>query len=156
MRRLFFFLPLILVAVLAAPPHFAALAGRPRPPATIPPQPIPPGGIAITVRIEPNTPVKGETQVPRYFSLEQNYPNPFNASTIIKYSCARDAYVALSVYNILGEQVATLVSRQETAGLHAIWWDGRDNQGKPLSSGIYLYRMVAGPFVQTKKLLILK
>ena len=67
-----------------------------------------------------------------------------------------DAYVRLKVYNILGQEVAALVSEQQNAGIHSVLWDSKDKNGASLASGIYIYRMTAGLFFQTKKLIILR
>jgi len=106
--------------------------------------------LAVTVQVVPAAPI------PHDFWLDQNYPNPLNSATVIRYSCGTDAEVSLKVYNILGQQVATLVSARKTAGTHTVSWDCRGDEGKSLPSGIYLYRLVAGSFVQTRKLAILK
>lgn len=110
----------------------------------------PSSGVAVTVQVAPAAPL------PYRFWLEQNYPNPYNATTIIRYSCAVDAYVRLRVYNILGQEVAALVSEQKSAGIHSVLWDSNDKNGMPLASGIYIYRMTAGLFFQAKKLIILR
>ena len=110
----------------------------------------PSSGVAVTVQVAPAVPL------PYRFWLEQNYPNPYNATTIIRYSCAVDAYVRLKVYNILGQEVAALVSEQKSAGIHSVLWDSKDKNGTPLASGIYIYRMTAGSFVEKKKLILLK
>ena len=88
---------------------------------------------------------------PQAFSLEQNYPNPFNPSTIIRYSLGRAAHVKLSIFNLLGQQVATVVNGEQEAGTHEVKFDG----GK-LASGVYFYRLQAGSFVRTMKLLLLR
>ncbi|MBI4547849.1 MAG: T9SS type A sorting domain-containing protein [Ignavibacteriae bacterium] len=114
------------------------------------------GNVAITVQIDPGLYVKPTKQTPQYFSLEQNYPNPFNASTVIKYSCAKNVFVTLKVYNVLGQSVVTLVSEQKNAGTYSVFWDSQNDQGNPVASGVYFYRLVAGEFVETKKLIILR
>jgi len=89
--------------------------------------------------------------IPTKFSLEQNYPNPFNPSTTIEFTLPTSAFVTLKVYNLLGEEVATLAAEKRSAGIHRINWDA-----KGLASGVYLYRLEAGDFVQTKKLILMK
>jgi hypothetical protein len=106
--------------------------------------------VAVTVQVAPAAPL------PYRFWLEQNYPNPYNATTLIRYECAVDAFVSLKVYNILGQEVATLVSERKSAGIHAVAWDSKDKNGMLLASGLYLYRIAAGPYVATKKLTILR
>ncbi len=89
--------------------------------------------------------------VPKTFSLSQNYPNPFNPSTTIRYALPGRAHVTLSVFNTLGELVSTLVNDTEEAGYHDVMLDGTN-----LASGVYFYRLTAGSFAQTRKLLIVK
>jgi hypothetical protein len=89
--------------------------------------------------------------LPEEFSLTQNYPNPFNPSTTIRYELPHASRVSLKVYNMLGQQVATLVNETKDAGIHEVKFDNSN-----LTSGVYFYRLEAGDFVQTKKLAILK
>ena len=93
---------------------------------------------------------------PRSFELYQNYPNPFNNETIINFHLRRSAQVILTVYNILGQKVATLVEGRLPAGPQTIGWDGKDAQGNDFSSGIYFYQLKAGEQTETKRLLLLK
>ncbi len=88
---------------------------------------------------------------PDEYSLEQNYPNPFNPTTTIQYSLPKDANVKLSIYNLLGQEIKTLVNNYETAGVHKISFDAVN-----LNSGIYIYKIEAGPFIQMKKMTLLK
>ena len=88
---------------------------------------------------------------PGKISLSQNYPNPFNPSTTIRYSIPQRTQVALTVFNTLGQQVATLVNEIQDAGYHDVKFDGSG-----LASGVYIYRLQAGDFVQTKRSLLLK
>jgi hypothetical protein len=96
------------------------------------------------------------TSVPRYFELDQNYPNPFNAGTVIKFNLQRPADVNLTIYNILGQRVRTLAEGRMPAGSHTLNWDGRDEKGLDLSSGVYFYRLQAGEQAETKRLILLK
>jgi len=89
--------------------------------------------------------------IPKTFELSQNYPNPFNPITEIKYGLPRDCRVRLEVYNILGQKVASLVDGKQKAGYKTVRWDAG-----ALSSGIYFYRLQAGDFVETKKMILLK
>jgi len=89
--------------------------------------------------------------LPEHYLLSQNYPNPFNPSTIIRYGLPNRAHVTLSVLNTLGQQVATLVQGQQQAGSYEVKFDG-----SALASGMYFYRLQAGDFVATKRLLLLK
>ena len=88
---------------------------------------------------------------PAGFSLFQNFPNPFNPSTTIKYELPNSSEVRLSLYDLLGREVSTLVNERRDAGVHEARFDGSG-----LSSGVYFYRIEAGSFVQTRKLILLR
>ena len=90
------------------------------------------------------------------FALEHNYPNPFNPSTTIEYQLKTSASVRLTVYNLLGQKVRTLVNTRQIAGRHQAVWDGCDESGRPVSSGVYYYRLQAGAKMQTKKMMLLR
>ena len=92
-----------------------------------------------------------ETSIPEYFDLYQNYPNPFNPNTVIKYQLPEPTRVILEIYDVLGRKVATLVDINQEAGYYEVPWNAAN-----FSSGIYIYRIQAGKFVATKKLLLLK
>ena len=95
--------------------------------------------------------------IPLDFTLAQNYPNPFNPSTVIRYAIPRQGSVALKVYDMTGREVATLVSENKSAGEYEVHFDiGAETGGQDLAAGVYLYRLTAGDFSQTKKLLLLK
>ena len=94
--------------------------------------------------------------VPQKFALEQNYPNPFNPETSISWQLAKSNEVQLKVFNLLGQEVRTLVNEQQGAGYHSVVWDGRDDAGNPVASGIYLYRIQAGDLVSIRKMVLLK
>ncbi|MCZ6775144.1 MAG: T9SS type A sorting domain-containing protein [Ignavibacteria bacterium] len=95
--------------------------------------------------------------VPTSYALEQNYPNPFNPSTVIRYSIPIDGPVALKVYDITGREVVTLVDEHKSAGTYKARFDiGIATGGRNLASGVYFYRLTAGDFSETKKLLLLK
>jgi hypothetical protein len=96
------------------------------------------------------------TAQPEGFHLAQNYPNPFNPSTIIQYELPKSAQVRLAIYNLLGEKIRTLVDASESAGIKQTTWDGRDEHGQRVSNGIYLYRLDAGTFSMTRRLLLMK
>jgi len=89
------------------------------------------------------TAITSVSDVPQVFSLEQNYPNPFNPSTNIRYMLPRAANVTLTVYNILGQKIKTLVNNFESAGLKNVFWDGKDESGSSVSSGMYFFRIIA-------------
>ncbi|MBX2992473.1 MAG: T9SS type A sorting domain-containing protein [Bacteroidetes bacterium] len=97
------------------------------------------------------TDVRTNEQVPPRFSLHQNYPNPFNPSTIISYQVATAGFVSLKVFNMLGEEVATLVNEMKSPGSYETIWNA---DGLP--SGVYFYRMTAGSFTETRRMMVLK
>ncbi len=96
--------------------------------------------------------------LPKGFKLEQNYPNPFNPSTKIRYSIpdGQNNFVTLRVYNVLGSEIATLVNEVKPAGSYEAEFNSIDSQGRPLPSGIYFYKLTAGSFSQTHKMILLK
>jgi hypothetical protein len=94
--------------------------------------------------------------LPTVFALRQNAPNPFNPSTSIVYDLPKATNVRLEIYNVLGQKVKTLVDGYQNAGTQNIIWDGRDQSGASVASGIYFYRINAGDFNATKKMMMLK
>ena len=97
-----------------------------------------------------------EPIIPAGFELSQNYPNPFNPSTTIRYSVETAQDVELSIYNILGQKVHTLVNDHVAAGTHEAVWDGTDNSGAPAASGVYFYKLTTGSSSATRKMMLLK
>lgn len=95
-------------------------------------------------------------EIPQNFDLKQNYPNPFNPTTVIGYSLSVDRFTTLTVYDILGRTVRTLVNERQQAGNYSVNWDGRNNSGRAVSSGIYFYRLQAGEFMRTRRMLMMK
>ena len=94
--------------------------------------------------------------IPKEFVLEQNYPNPFNPSTTIRYEIPKESRVVIKVYNLLGQEVKTLINKTQGRGIHTMTWDGKDNTGRIVASGVYLYRLEAGTFVKSRKMLFIK
>ena len=94
--------------------------------------------------------------IPEKFSLSQNYPNPFNPFTKMDYTLPKRSRVVISIYNVLGQEVKTIINREQEYGYHSITWDGIDNRGKQMSSGVYFARMNSNSFSQTKKMLLVK
>jgi hypothetical protein len=97
--------------------------------------------------------------IPSVFALAQNYPNPFNPITTIQYSVKGDQsspYVSLKIFNLLGQQVRTLVDGDRDSGYYSVTWDGRDDRGREVPSGVYFYRLIAGTFSGTKKMVLMK
>jgi len=106
-----------------------------------------------TVALDSRTP---SVALPVEFSLSQNMPNPFNPTTVVSFALPKDVKVNLSVYNVLGQQVKTLVNDFMRAGNQSVTWDGTDNTGHQVGSGVYFYKISAGDFSATKKMLLLK
>jgi hypothetical protein len=90
------------------------------------------------------------------FELHQNYPNPFNPETTIIYQLSASAEVGLAVYNIMGKKVRQLVKSKQSIGEHRVLWDGADDKGKYIASGLYIYRLKAGRVVESKKMILIK
>jgi hypothetical protein len=94
--------------------------------------------------------------LPTSFALDQNYPNPFNPSTVIHFALPKASHVKLDVYSVLGECVATLVDEALEAGFHRVEFGAHDGYGRPLPSGMYLYRLVAPGYSAVRKMMLLK
>lgn len=97
-----------------------------------------------------------DNEVPDKFALDQNYPNPFNPTTTIRYSLPEDANVTLKIYNMLGQEVRTLVNTQQNAGRYSVYWGGLNDNGGGVATGTYIYSIKAGDFVKAKKMILLK
>lgn len=106
---------------------------------------------APPVSVETEDPIK-----PDEFIVHQNFPNPFNPETEIRFALTRNSHVLINLYNTLGQQIGTLVDTQYTAGVHSVHWDGKDRNGRPVSSGVYLYQIQAGEFSQVRKMSLIR
>ena len=95
-------------------------------------------------------------QLPHAFNVYNNYPNPFNPVTTLRYDLPEDALVNITIYDIMGRIVRTLINSQQNAGFKSIQWNATNNVGTPLSAGLYLYKIQADNFVQTRKMVLLK
>lgn len=93
---------------------------------------------------------------PKEFRLFQNYPNPFNPVTTLHYDLPKRSDITLMIYDILGRQVRTLVQGMEEPGYKSVRWDGTNDLGQQVSAGVYLYRIEAGDFTQTRKMVLLR
>jgi len=111
------------------------------------------GMVIFTPFISPPTDIEDETaaQIPTQYFLYQNYPNPFNPTTTIKYSISQRGLVIIKIYNAIGEEVATLINKEQPVGNYEVEFDATT-----LPSGIYFYRLKAGSFVETKKMVLMK
>jgi hypothetical protein len=94
--------------------------------------------------------------LPKSFSIEQNYPNPFNPETTIRFQLPVDSRVSLTVYNLMGQEIVSLVAGNRSAGFHAVVWNGQDAQGSKVPTGVYLYNFSAGDFRVTKKMILIE
>ena len=100
--------------------------------------------------------IRNNINKPKNFSLHQNYPNPFNPETSIHFTVPKMSRVTLAIYDILGRKIRTLVNETKAAGSYNVTWKGKNNQGQPLASGLYFYKLQAGEFSATKKMMLLK
>ena len=96
------------------------------------------------------------SEIPEEFSLSQNYPNPFNPLTKIDFSLPRTGRVVITIYNLLGQEVTTLINQRLDYGYHTVTWQGTDRMGRPVSSGVYFSELKAAGNRKTRKMLLLK
>jgi flagellar hook assembly protein FlgD len=106
--------------------------------------------------LSPEGGVHGDNLLPRDTHLDQNYPNPFNPLTTVMYALKKEAKVSITIYNLLGQKVKTLMNSEQEAGYKSIAWNGTNDDGAKVCSGVYFCRMNADEYVSTKKLLLLK
>ena len=107
-------------------------------------------GIVTAVR-ESEEPV-----LPSSYALYPSYPNPFNPQTAIRYDLPEAGTIRISLYNVSGQRIRTLLNGHQIAGTHSVTWDGTDDRGRPVANGVYLCRMKAGRFQRTRKVLLVK
>jgi len=102
--------------------------------------------------------ITGTDDLPRarHVTLHDAVPNPFNPSTTLVFELGSSAHVRLEVFDLAGRLVASLVNEARSAGPHRVMWDGTDGKGHSMASGVYLYRLQAGNFVETKRMVLLK
>jgi hypothetical protein len=112
--------------------------------------------VAGSLRIRPVGVEEGNEAIPHEFALKQNYPNPFNPETNVEFALPKEQDVSLVVYNLLGQEVKTLVNTRLAAGWHQAHWDGRNEQGSDVPSGVYFYRLYTPEFSQTSKMILLR
>lgn len=114
------------------------------------------GSSAYTIDCNSNLTVKDEINFPEVFSLKNNYPNPFNPITNIQFTLNKNVKVHVTIFDVLGRKVMQLVKGELVKGKHEINWNGMNDLGQPVSAGVYFYRIEAGGFVQTRKMVLLK
>ena len=100
--------------------------------------------------------IKNNKALPERFTLHQNYPNPFNPVTNLDYDLPEDAMVNITVFDMMGKVVRTLVNDQQSAGYKTLQWNAMSNSGQPVSSGLYIYTIQTGEFSKTRKMILLK
>ena len=100
--------------------------------------------------------VSSDISMPIQFTLHQNYPNPFNPTTNLSYDLVEDSFIRITVYDVLGNVVNNLVNANQSSGYKSLQWNATNNQGEPVSAGVYLYTIEAGDFRQSKKMILLK
>jgi len=122
-----------------------------------------PGSVPVNIWIDAvfatrvkDVAIKDEPSIPDEFILSQNYPNPFNPTTNITFGLPKESNVTIDVYNLMGQKVATLVNERINAGYHTVNWNGRDASGNRVTSGVYIYKITAGDFAKSKKMLLVK
>ena len=113
-------------------------------------------GNVLTFLGEPVSSVSGEVTTPKTYALKQNFPNPFNPTTSIEYSLPEKGLVKLSIFNMLGQEVRTLVNTTQDANKYRVTWNGLDNNGSMVPSGIYFYTINANGFNATRKMVFMK
>lgn len=94
--------------------------------------------------------------IPDNFIVLQNYPNPFNPSTTIRYGLPNNGFVTIVVYNLFGQEIKTLLAQNKHAGYHTVSWDGRNEMEQKVSSGIFFYKVDAGKYTVTRKMILIK
>ncbi|MBI4546649.1 MAG: T9SS type A sorting domain-containing protein [Ignavibacteriae bacterium] len=122
------------------------------------------GFLADTLLHSPVVAVGEVEGIPTVYALSQNFPNPFNPSTTIRYELPQRSRVEIHLYNIIGQRIATLVNEEHDPGRYTLIWNGQNNLGLQVASGVYFYRLVArdasssakSTFVETKKLILLR
>ena len=100
--------------------------------------------------------IGGIDQMPTTFAIDQNFPNPFNPTTTMNYQLPQASDVRITIYNVLGQKVRTLLNTRMDAGYHNVVWDGLNDNGARMASGLYMYKFEAGTYVQVQKMLMMK
>jgi len=115
------------------------------------------GGLHFYRNVSPTSVSSPETDgIPETFELSQNYPNPFNPETTIQYGLPKSSQVKLIIYNLIGQRVATLIDKKQPAGVYSVQWNGKDDLGRNVASGVYLYKLETKEFVRVRKLALVR
>lgn len=113
----------------------------------------PSSSISVTVLVTDEDVI---SQIPEVYSLSQNYPNPFNPETAITYDLPKSCYVQLTVYNVLGQKVKTIINQHQDAGCKMVYWNGKDDKGNKVASGVYFYRIETPKYSETRKMILMR
>ena len=97
-----------------------------------------------------------DDELPNEFKLNQNYPNPFNPITKISYELASDGFVKISIFDMKGKEVKTLIENVQLSGKHSVIWNATDNNAQPVSAGLYLYKIQNKGKTKTRKMVLIK
>jgi len=114
------------------------------------------GGVEVPLRSPTAVREERLDAMPRAFTLQQNFPNPFNSETVIRFALRAAEEAELALFNLTGQRVATLMQGWRPAGTYTVRWDGRDDGGRELGAGVYLYRLQASEQIEMRKLLLLR
>ena len=95
-------------------------------------------------------------QIPVAYALHQNYPNPFNPVTNLRYDLPEDAMVNITIFDMMGKVVRTMLNEEQSAGFKVLQWNGSNNNGQPVSSGLYIYTITTDNFSKTRKMILMK
>ena len=112
------------------------------------------GFLSIYHQLQTDVDMSEDQTLPKIFRLYHNYPNPFNPETVIRYDLPQPAEVILTVYNSLGQKVKILVDREQPAGTHTVTWDGLNDNGVRVVSGVYFFQLHAGDYIKTRKMVV--
>jgi hypothetical protein len=114
------------------------------------------GFLSIYHQLQTDVDMSEDQTLPQIFRLYHNYPNPFNPETVIRYDLPQPTEVILTVYNSLGQKVKTLVDREQIAGTHTVTWDGLNDNGVRVVSGVYFFQLHAGDYIKTRKMVVVR
>ena len=111
---------------------------------------------SVSITLNSTTGVASSDALPQSFELSQNYPNPFNPSTTIEFALPQKEFVTLKIFNLLGQEMGTLLSEEMNAGKHSVRWEGKNASGLAVPTGVYMYRIQAGDFTQIRRMVLIK
>ena len=112
--------------------------------------------VSVVIYVKMAVGIANEGLIPQEYSLSDNYPNPFNPETTISYGLPEQSNLSLIIYNLMGQEIMRWGEQNSQAGFYQKIWNGRNKFGVPVGSGVYFYRIIAGDFVQTRKMVLLK